>query len=128
MGVGEGSDALEPFYPDRAASRILGAPQGPPSTHLAPNTRPEILPLTTSRWLTPPPTLLPSLRPRVRVSPGMGDVVSLVEKAARMNQKEIEKLGERIMKVRSNRTLDRSFIEYSNITLGHLCLTIERGD
>lgn len=26
MGTGEGMDALEPFYPDRIASRILGKP------------------------------------------------------------------------------------------------------
>lgn len=52
IGVGEGMDALEPFFPDRAASRILG----------------------------------------------MGDVVSLVEKAAKMNQSDIEALGSRILK------------------------------
>ena len=27
MGTGEGMDALEPFYPDRIASRILGQPR-----------------------------------------------------------------------------------------------------
>ena len=26
MGTGEGLDALEPFYPDRIASRVLGEP------------------------------------------------------------------------------------------------------
>lgn len=30
---------------------------------------------------------------------GMGDVVSLVERAARMNQRDVEKLGEKILKV-----------------------------
>jgi signal recognition particle subunit SRP54 len=51
VGVGEKTDALEPFFPDRMASRVLG----------------------------------------------MGDVVSLVEKAqAAMEQKEVEKTAEKL--------------------------------
>lgn len=73
VGTGEKMEALEPFYPERMASRILGG------------CSPRPLPCTLCGRFASSPLVNPTHPAHTRAPPlectGMGDVVTLVEKA-----------------------------------------------